>query len=375
MVYSQILTGLHAVIDVVGLPGNLLVITTIFMESGFHRMRYILLASLAVSDCLLLILGNSLNIASVAQERWLYGETMCILHIAVTRYFYLSTVLHFIAVSYERYIAIVKSPLTYDGSITASRVLELVLIWALPSLLCSAPFFLDSGFFYNPEVPFCKSAVSSHKIIFPLTLTLFVVPFIIILYLNWRVFKTANILQINIVAAAQLGSLEGSDLHKQEQFEVRRILDRKAAVDVCIIITVFLLCYLPEWITNTLFYLNKKKFLLEIIPFTRCIFYVSSLTNPIIYSIRKREFRAGVRRMLKRIGRLCGVTFILDNKNGVNSSTTQASFQRASSRAYFEAVQENRPREVILSVETLEGSKGFRMNFEKCLSPIEEGTE
>lgn len=188
-------------------------------------------------------------------------------------------------------------------------------------------------------------------------------------------FKTANILQINIVAAAQLGSLEGSDLHKQEQFEVRRILDRKAAVDVCIIITVFLLCYLPEWITNTLFYFNKKKFLLEIIPFTRCIFYVSSLTNPIIYSIRKREFRAGVRRMLKRIGRLCGVTFILDNKNGVNSSTTQASFQRASSRAYFEAVQEDRPREVILSVETLEGPKGFRMNFEKCLSPIEEGTE
>lgn len=345
------------------------------MESSFHRMRYILLASLAVSDCLLLILGNSLNIASVAQERWLYGETMCILHIAVTRYFYLSTVLHFIAVSYERYIAIVKSPLTYDGSITASRVLELVLIWALPSLLCSAPFFFDSGFFYNPEVPFCKSAVSSHKIIFPLTLTLLVVPFIIILYLNWRVFKTANILQINIVAAAQLGSLEGSDLHKQEQFEVRRILDRKAAVDVCIIITVFLLCYLPEWITNTLFYFNKKKFLLEIIPFTRCIFYVSSLTNPIIYSIRKREFRAGVRRMLIRIGRLFGVTFILDNKNGVNSSTTQASFQRASSRAYFEAVQEDRPREVILSVETLEGPKGFRMNFEKCLSPIEEGTE
>lgn len=68
MVYSQILTGLHAVIDVVGLPGNLLVITTIFMESSFHRMRYILLASLAVSDCLLLILGNSLNIVSVAQE-------------------------------------------------------------------------------------------------------------------------------------------------------------------------------------------------------------------------------------------------------------------------------------------------------------------
>ena len=118
MVFSQVLAAVHAVIDVVGLPGNLLVIATICMESRFHVMRYVLLASLAGSDILFLILGNSPSIASTAHERWLYGETMCKLHYLVLRYFYLNTVLHLIAVSYERYSAIVKSPLTYDSSIS-----------------------------------------------------------------------------------------------------------------------------------------------------------------------------------------------------------------------------------------------------------------
>ena len=111
------------------------------MESRFHVMRYVLLASLAGSDILFLILGNSPSIASTAHERWLYGETMCKLHYLVLRYFYLNTVLHLIAVSYERYSAIVKSPLTYDGSITRSKVVVIVLIWTVPVLVVATAFF------------------------------------------------------------------------------------------------------------------------------------------------------------------------------------------------------------------------------------------
>ena len=75
-------------------------------------MRYILLASLALSDCLCLIFINSFRIASFAYENWLYGDTMCQLDAFLARYFYLNTVLHLVAISYERYDAIVKSPLT-----------------------------------------------------------------------------------------------------------------------------------------------------------------------------------------------------------------------------------------------------------------------
>ncbi|RMX50663.1 hypothetical protein pdam_00017152 [Pocillopora damicornis] len=49
-------------------------------------------------------------------------------------YFYLNTALHLIAVSYERYSAIVKSPLMYNSSITRSKVVVIVLIWTVPFL-------------------------------------------------------------------------------------------------------------------------------------------------------------------------------------------------------------------------------------------------
>ena len=68
MGFPQVIATFHVIYDVIGLPGNLLVILTIILESRFHVMRYILLASLALSDFLLLILVNSFRIGSTAQQ-------------------------------------------------------------------------------------------------------------------------------------------------------------------------------------------------------------------------------------------------------------------------------------------------------------------
>ena len=194
MVFSQVLAGFHAAIGVVGLPGNLLVIATICMESRFHVMRYVLLASLAGSDILFLILGNSPSIASTAHERWLYGETMCKLHYLVLRYFYLNTVLHLIAVSYERYSAIVKSPLTYNSSITRSKVVVIVLIWTVPFLVCAIAFFRQAeSVFYHPKLFFCRAASDAPTFYAPAAAFIVIaVHTSIIFFLNWRVLKTVN---------------------------------------------------------------------------------------------------------------------------------------------------------------------------------------
>ena len=140
MVYYQVIATFLALFDTIGIPGNLLVIVVIASQPRFRVMRYFFLTSLTVSDLLFLILVNSFRIASTAQERWLYGETMCLLNACFARYFYLSTVLHLLAVSYERYKAIVKSPLTYNGDITKSNVMVIFLIWVMPIPLSISPF-------------------------------------------------------------------------------------------------------------------------------------------------------------------------------------------------------------------------------------------
>lgn len=69
--------------------------------------------------------------------------------------FFLSTVLHLIAVSYERYNAVVKSPLTYDGTIT-SRGAFVALIWIVPIPICISSILFWRKYIYNPDV--CSSA-------------------------------------------------------------------------------------------------------------------------------------------------------------------------------------------------------------------------
>ncbi|XP_078382888.1 octopamine receptor beta-1R-like [Oculina patagonica] len=309
MVFPQVIAGFHALIEAIGLPANLLVIVTIALERRFHVMRYILLASLAVSDSLLLILANSFRIASTAQERWLYGQTMCYLNPFFGRYFYFNTVLHLIAVSYERYSAIVKSPMTYDGTITKGRVVFMIFIWVAPIPLSIGPFVGWGQYVYNPEVYTCdqgwavQNDSGARKTVILVILTL-VVPLLVTVFLNWSVFKAATALQRNVV---QVGDLAGSDTsanHLQEMS--RRRSERKAAVDVCIIIAAFMVCYLPFWTVGICRqFIKRSEVPAEAILLTNVIFFASTLCNPIIYSVRKRDFRAGVKNVLRRM-RVCG---------------------------------------------------------------------
>ena len=55
------------------------------------------------------------------------------------------------------YYAVVKSPLTYDDTITKSNVAFIVLMWTIPIPLSIGPsFFGFAKYVYNPEVFFCE---------------------------------------------------------------------------------------------------------------------------------------------------------------------------------------------------------------------------
>ena len=317
MVFHQVIATFLALFDAIGIPGNLLVIVVIIFETRFHVMRYILLASLAVSDLLVLILVNSFRIASTGQERWLYGETMCHLNAFFTRYFYLNTVLHLLAVSYERYKAIVKSPLTYNGDITKSRVMFIVLVWVIPIPISVGPLVGWGKYGYNPKVFFCQqgwtmeSEIAFHERRKELIATaFFAIPFLIILFLNWSVYKTAKV-HAN-AQVIQIGSLSGFEM--QQERTSRRRTESKAAVDVIIIITAFSLCYLPGFIEG-LFrrFVQSIEVPPDVVIVRSCIFIVSSVCNPIIYSIRKREFRTVVKNMFRRM-ELCRCSCGVNNE-------------------------------------------------------------
>ena len=230
MAFPQVIAAFHAIYDVIGLPGNLLVMVPIILVSRFHMMRYILLASLALSDFLLLVLVNSFRIKSIAQEHWLYGQTKCYLIPFFVRYFYLNTVLHLVAVSYDRYLKIVKSPLTYDGTITKTRVAFMALIWIIPVIPNCIGLFQGWGKYdYNPELIICEqgwaldlqsSAISKNRIPVFQPITTIIVPFLVILFLNVSGYKTAS-RHINAIEV-QVDGLVDAEIAQQQESVSRR---------------------------------------------------------------------------------------------------------------------------------------------------------
>ena len=109
--------------------------------------------------------------------------------------------------------------------------------------------------------------------------------------------------QINVTEVHMGGSIDAENPQQLHEIVSRGITDRTAAIDVAIIIVAFLVCFLLGWIMGICrqFFpeINVPD---EIVLATTCIFFLSSLCNPIIYSIRKKEFRAAIRKMLSRIG-------------------------------------------------------------------------
>lgn len=69
MVVTQLIVAFRAIVDVIGLSGNLLVVVTVSVERRLHIMCYILLVSLTMSDILGLILTNTYNLDCIIQEK------------------------------------------------------------------------------------------------------------------------------------------------------------------------------------------------------------------------------------------------------------------------------------------------------------------
>lgn len=232
-------------------------------------------------------------------------------------------------------------------------------MWIIPIPLSIGPFLGWGKYVYNQEVFFCEQgwAVQSgssrwNMIVFPIAS--FLVPFMVIMFLNWAVYKTAR-RQLDVINI-QLGSCASSESQQQEISQ--RKMEHKAAVDVRIIIAAFLLCYLPGWMVGVLRqFVNRFKIPAEAVLVSTGISFLSSLCNPVIYSIRKREFRKAVKNVLRRMG-ICEDNAVFDvilMNNSVLSSNLKPAL-----------ATRNQDGKLCRNVGSI------RMNFATRLSPIPE---
>lgn len=149
-----------------------------------------------------------------------------------------------------------------------------------------------------------SESIKAKEVVLPVATLL--VPLLIIVFLNTSVYKTAS-RHINAMEVRVGPGPVDAENPQQQEIISRRLRNRKAAVDVSIIIAAFLVCFLPVWITGIChLFVPGIAIPAEAVLSTTCVYFLSAICNPVIYSIkrefRKREFRKAVKKMLRRIG-------------------------------------------------------------------------
>ncbi|XP_073817722.1 octopamine beta1 receptor isoform X3 [Musca autumnalis] len=297
--------------------GNMLVIVSVMRHRKLRIITNYFVVSLAVADMLVALCAMTFNASVEISGKWMFGSIMCDMWNSFDVYFSTASIMHLCCISVDRYYAIVQ-PLDYPLIMTHRRVfIMLVIVWLAPALLsflpiCSGWYTTSENWRYlksNPHI--CEFKVNKAYAIVSSSVS-FWIPGIVMLSMYYRIYQEADrqerlVYRSKVAALLLEKHLQISQIPKPRpsiQVEPSTIStmrrERKAARTLGIIMSAFLLCWLPFflwYITSTLCDSCTTPRIVVGILFW--IGYFNSALNPIIYAYFNRDFRGAFKKTLK----------------------------------------------------------------------------
>ncbi|XP_051862937.1 octopamine receptor beta-1R [Drosophila albomicans] len=297
--------------------GNMLVIVSVMRHRKLRIITNYFVVSLAVADMLVALCAMTFNASVEISGRWMFGSLMCDIWNSFDVYFSTASIMHLCCISVDRYYAIVQ-PLDYPLIMTHRRVfIMLLLVWLSPALLsflpiCSGWYTTNENWKYlksNPHI--CEFKVNKAYAIVSSSMS-FWIPGIVMLSMYYRIYQEADrqerlVYRSKVAALLLEKHLQISQIPKPRpsiQVEQSAITtmrrERKAARTLGIIMSAFLLCWLPFFLWYITFTLcDSCKTPRIVVGILFWIGYFNSALNPIIYAYFNRDFRAAFKKTLK----------------------------------------------------------------------------
>jgi allatostatin C receptor len=274
---------IFAVVCVVGLLGNTLVIYVVVRFSKMQTVTNMYIVNLAVADECFLI-GIPFLIATISLESWPFGTTMCKLYMTSTSINQFTSSIFLTIMSADRYVAVchpISSPKIRTPFV--SKVVSLT-AWSASALLM-VPIFM-----YANTVE--KDSENSCNILWPETETLggqtaftlysfilgFAIPLVLIFCFYFLVIRKLQTV---------------GPKHKSRE---KKKSHRKVTKLVLTVITVYVFCWLPYWITQMALIFTpphqcQSKVTITIFLLAGCLSYSNSAMNPILYAFLSDNFK------------------------------------------------------------------------------------
>nr|XP_033770303.1 neurotensin receptor type 1 [Geotrypetes seraphini] len=312
-VYSKILvTVVYLLLFAVGCTGNSITAYTLGRKKSLHHLQSTVhyhLASLALSDLLILVLGMPIELYNFiwVHHPWAFGNAVC------KGYYFLrdactyATALNIASLSVERYMAICH-PFKAKSIMSRSRTKKLISVIWVASLLLATPMIFSMGEIYgvegeSPENLICTHIVdtSTFKIVIQVNAFLsFVFPMVLISVLNTVIANQLMIMFKQAHQESQACSIGGQQTMLSMSVEPSRVQSLKHGVRVLrAVVIAFVVCWLPYHIRRLMYcYVPEQEwtdFLYDFYHYfymlTNVLFYVSSTINPILYNLVSANFR------------------------------------------------------------------------------------
>lgn len=293
--------------------GNVLVCVAVCLVRKLRRPSNYLIVSLAVSDLCVAVLVMPAALLYEVMGRWAFGIILCDIWVAFDVLSCTASILNLCAISLDRYWAITK-PLEYGVKRTPRRmIVSVALVW-LGAACISLPPLLILGNKHSDDNGDLICIVSQNfKYQIYATLGSFYIPLSVMLFVYYQIFRAARRIVMDEKRAtthlehhsnenekilkAQNGPTNG--LSKRKKKQNRLANERKASTTLGIIMSAFIVCWLPFFILALVRPFLKEHVLIKTLsPIFLWLGYLNSMLNPIIYATLNKDFRMPFREML-----------------------------------------------------------------------------
>ncbi|XP_047430002.1 trace amine-associated receptor 1-like [Mugil cephalus] len=258
--------------------GNLLVIISIIYFKQLHTPTNYLILSLAVADLLIGALIFPFNMAFSVKTCMYQSTLKCLIQKAFDFIVSSSSILNLCCISIDRYYAVCH-PLIYKTKLTdhVSTMMGLG-SWAVSVLFGICIFLMDYYYDLCRIGCFFMSGIVS--------ILAFYVPAIILLCVYSKIL---------LVALKQVSSLQNAT---SQSGPVGSKKERKATKTMAIVMGLFLICWLPIFISYPFYTLSN--IVIDLIEPFNWFALSNSMLNPFIYAFFYHWFRSAFRMMISR---------------------------------------------------------------------------
>ena len=280
-----------ALVLLLAMSGNVLVVYVIYRDSRLHKVTYMFIHNLALTDIAMAMASMPFWIASLSTGTWKFGQVWCQVAGSTSHILACASIFTIALIAFNRYIKVVK-PTLYRKVFPSKRAARLycVLVWLI-SIFLAMPFLFGwLGVSFHEKLVICVPENNVYKntstgvIVNGLTIMIF--------YCNFKIYKAVRESTRNLNAHA-----EGNGVRSANDSRRTNMADVSVLKTCFTVACFFVVTWSPISIIAVIWTFGfdiPQKF------YTTSVYlaFSGSLVNPIIYGFINPQFKVAFKKAL-----------------------------------------------------------------------------